>query len=344
MLLRRLFLAAGLIAFLASTAFLAREAESTGQKMADSASRLIASLDATQKKKAVHSFDSEERFRYFFTPQQTKDRKPNRKGLALADMTDAQRKIAMTLLRTGTSESSYKSATTIISLESILRDLEKGKGPGRNPEWYFFTVFGTPSKTGRWGWRVEGHHLSLNFTIDGGKIVSATPSVYCANPAVVQAGASRGLRALPDTIDRFKDLVKLLSDEQKKTAKQPKLFPEIEENKKKPGVGKPVGITGAKLTAAQKTALQKLIDVYAERMPPEVAAAELAEVKKNGLDTVHFAYGGSEAETGKPYSYRVQGPTFVIEFLNEQADSARNPANHIHSAWRNIKGDFGLAE
>ncbi len=78
-------------------------------------------------------------------------------------------------------------------------------------------------------------------------------------------------------------------------------------------------------------------------MPPEVAKAELGAVKEAGIEKVHFAFHRDDDKPGKPYTYRVQGPTFVIEFLNVQEDSAKNPANHIHSSWRNIKGDFGLA-
>ena len=338
----RLFVAAILLTSLAGTAFLAREAETPGQKMTDAAGKFLSALDAQQAKKAGFDFDDKERFRWFFTPQQ-KAKKSTRFGLPFEEMTDDQKKLAHALLKAGTSETGYKNVTTIISLESILADFEKGSGPVRNPQWYFFTVFGKPTKTGKWGWRVEGHHLSLNFTVEAGKIVSATPFFLGSNPAEVKAGKSKGLRPLPASIDRFRDLLKLLADDQKDIAKQPKLFPEIEEQVKTPGVGKPVGLTAAKMTAPQKAALKKLIDGYADRMPTAVANHERAQVEAAGFGTVHFAYAGSEAVAGKPYSYRVQGPTFVIEFVNEQADAGKNAANHIHSAWRNIKGDFGLA-
>ena len=342
MFLSRLLVATLVVGSVAGTAFLAREVETPGQKMTDAASKFLGGLDAGQAKKAAFDFDDKERFRWFFTPQQ-KAKKSTRFGLPLADMTDDQKKLAHTLLKAGTSETGYKNVTTIISLESILADFEKGRGPVRDPQWYFFTVFGKPTKTGKWGWRVEGHHLSLNFTVDAGKIVSATPFFLGSNPAEVKAGESKGLRPLPESIDHFRALVKLLSDDQKGIAKQPKLFPEIEEAVKTPGVGKPVGLTAAKMTAAQKAALKKLIDGYADRMPTAVADYERAQLKEAGFDEIHFAYAGSEAVAGKPYSYRVQGPTFVIEFVNEQADAGKNAANHIHSSWRNIKGDFGLS-
>ena len=93
-------------------------------------------------------------------------------------MSADQKKAALALVRSGTSEQGNVAAVTIMSLEAILRDQEKGGAMVRNPEWYFFTIFGTPSKTGQWGWRVEGHHLSLNFTVDKSKVLAATPA-FC---------------------------------------------------------------------------------------------------------------------------------------------------------------------
>jgi hypothetical protein len=95
------------------------------------------------------------------------------------------------------------------------------------------------------------------------------------------------------------------------------------------------------MTKDQKATLYKLVQSYTERLKPDVAALEWKQVKEGGFDNVHFAFTGSP-EAGKGYTYRVQGPTFVIEFLNMQNDSAGNAANHIHSCWRRIKGDFGL--
>ena len=162
--------------------------------MTGAAERFLASLDAKQKTKAAYDFDDKERTNWYFTPQQ-KDRKATRKGLPLEDMSEKQKELAVDLLKAGTSEGGFKEATTIMSLESILAKLEAKKGQMvRDPQWYFFTLFGTPSKTGKWGWRVEGHHLSLNFTIDGGKVVSATPAFMGANPAEVKSGEKKGLR------------------------------------------------------------------------------------------------------------------------------------------------------
>jgi hypothetical protein len=326
---------------LAGTAFLAREAEGPGLRMASSAEQLLTSLKPDQKARAVFDFDSDERTRWFFTPQQS-ERKPTRKGLPLEDMTGEQKKLALELVRTGTSETGYQKAITIMSLESILADLEKKGAMVRNPDWYFFTLFGKPSKTGKWGWRVEGHHLSLNFTVEGGKLISGTPAFFGANPADVKGGARKGLRTLAEAEDHARTLIGLLDDEQRKVAHRGKAFPEIEEKVKKPGVGEAVGLAGAKMTDKQKAVLLDLIKGYAGRLTDAALARQVSAVARGGIDKVTFAYGPGDGTPGKPYTYRIQSPDFVIEFVNEQPDSAKNPANHIHSAWRNMKGDFGL--
>src|SRR5262249_39212773 len=156
------------------------------------------------------------------------------------------------------------------------------------------------------------------------------------------AGEKKGQMVLPEAEQRAKDLFIALDDDQKKVALQKEPFSEIEEGAKLPTkVGNPVGLAAARMTDKQRELLQKLIQGYADRLPPAVAAAELSRVKEAGLDKVHFAYQGG-LEKGDKHTYRVQGPTFVIEFLNIQADSANNPANHIHSGWRSLKNDFGL--
>jgi hypothetical protein len=329
-----------MIAGLAGVAYVRQANEPAGSKMVNAGEKLVASLTADQKAKAIFAFDDKERINWHFVPLQD-NKKPLRKGLPLEQMTAEQKAVAKELLAAGTSPGGFAKATTIMSLESILHELEKRGNLVRNPEWYYFTLFGTPSKTGKWGWRVEGHHLSLNFTVDGGKISAATPAFFGANPATVMQGPRKGTRTLPRADDLAKELFLALNADQKKIAYQEKEFPEIDAQNRAPQVGAPKGLPAAKMTESQRGILLKLLQAYASRMPDEVAHAEMSEVHRAGLDQIHFAYNGG-VEQGKKHTYRVQGPTFVIEFLNVQPDSARNPANHIHSVWRNTRGDFGL--
>ena len=339
---KKLLLGGVILAALLSVAVLAQKSQPPAERAAQAAQAFLAALKPEQKSRAAFSFDDPERLRWWFTPQQ-KAGKYTRKGLPLEDMTPEQQSLALALLQASTSEAGSKTAKAIISLEDVLKELEKGKGPVRNTGWYFVSVFGTPSKTGKWGWRLEGHHLSLHFTFDGGRILSATPNVYAANPAEILAGKRKGERPLGDTIDLYRELLQSLDKEQLAQAKQPKLFPEIRENEPKPSVGAPVGLPARALNEKQQAALWKLIEAYAARLPRDFADSEINRIREAGFDQVHFAFGGSDAsERGQPYSYRIHGPTFLIEFLNEQPDAAGNRANHIHSAWRTIGGDFGL--
>jgi hypothetical protein len=253
-------------------------------------------------------------------------------------MTPAQRALAFGLLHTGLGAGGYLKATTIMSLEQILRDLERGKGPVRDPELYFLTVFGRPSDRGRWGWRVEGHHLSLNFTLNDGKIVSATPAFFGANPAEVRQGPREGLRALAEVEDRALRLVQALTDEQRKTAVVSETAPkEIRAaNTPQPPTDEAPGIAYDQLTEEQRPMLKALVESYAADMPTDVGRAWLDEIREAGTGSVRFSWTGP-ADRSQPHAYRVQGPTFLIEFNNTQ-----NNANHIHSVWRSLLGDFGV--
>jgi Protein of unknown function (DUF3500) len=340
----KLILALLALTTVATIAYVAQEGQGSGSNMVSAAQEFVGSLTADQKKQATFDFDDKERFNWHFIPlQDGKTRKSTRKGLPLEEMNADQKKAALALVKAGTSESGNMAVTTIMSLESILLEQEGPKSAMvRNPGWYFFTVFGTPSKTGKWGWRVEGHHLSMNFTMEGTQVVSATPCFFGANPAEVKSGANKGKRILPEAEDYARDLFKSLDDDQKKTAYMDKHFGEPGALMKSPKVGDPVGLAGANMKGKQKEMLAKLVKSYTDRMPKDVAAQEFKQVKDGGFDKVFFAFTGSAEGAGKGYTYRVHGPTFLVEFLNVQADSGKNPANHIHSCWRHLKGDFGL--
>ena len=347
--LRSLALFAVVAAGFAAVTLVGQPAGPTGTRMADTAKKFLATLNAEQKQKAAFPFDDKHRLAWFFTPQQDKDKKYTRVGVRLEEMTPEQKTAALELLKSGLSQKGFEQATTIMSLEGILADLEGPKGAMvRNTGWYFVTLFGDPSNTGAWGWRFEGHHMSVNYTLDKGEVVTATPLMFGANPAEVKDGGRKGLRTLPDIEDHARALIRSLTPDQDKTAKQPapegyeKKW-EIKENNPHADVGPPIGLTANTLSDDQKKTLTSLLQVYADRMPEDLATAEMKKVRATPPEKLFFAYTGSP-EPGKPYTYRIQGPAFVVEFLNIQADGAKNPANHIHSAWRRLPADFGLKE
>ncbi len=305
--------------------------DSTGSYMTESASRLLVSLDDQQKAQATFGFDDPERFNWHFIPRP-------RKGLPLKAMTPAQRALAFGLLQTGLGASGYLKATTIMSLEAILRDLEQGKGPVRDPELYYVTIFGTPASTGKWGWRVEGHHLSLNFTLENGEIISASPTFFGSNPGEVRQGPRKGLRTLADLEDRALRFVQALDESQKKVAVINEKAPgEIRApNTPQPPTAEAEGIAYGTLNDDQKAMLRTLVEAYTADMTQEVANAWLEEIRKAGPESIKFAWTGVLDRNG-PHAYRIQGPTFLVEFNNTQ-----NNANHIHAVWRNMLGDFAV--
>lgn len=319
------------------------EPKTSAGRMQLAADKFLGTLSPELKKKATFDFSDPHRTKWFFTPQQDKEKKFTRKGARLEEMTGDQKAAAVALLKTGLSAKGFETATTIMGLESLLADLEGTKGAmTRNTGWYFVSVFGEPGD-GKWGWRFEGHHLSVNYTLDKGEVTSATPLLLASNPAVVKDGDKKGLRPLPAIEDNARALIKSLAADQDKVAKQAKEFGEIKEGQPKADVGEPKGISADKLTAEQRATLAKLLAAYIERMPDDLAAAEAKRAKDTAPEKLFFAYSGSTTP-GEPYTYRVYAPEFVVEFLNVQADSAKNPANHIHSAWRRLPSDFALSE
>ncbi len=341
-------LAATVVIFTAVALVGQSEPKTSGGKMQFAADKFLGSLSPELKTKAAFGFNDKHRLAWFFTPQQDKEKKYTRKGARLEEMTAEQKTAAMALLKTGLSVRGYEQATSIEGMESLLAELEGPKGAmTRNTGWYFVSVFGEPSRTGKWGWRFEGHHLSVNYTLDKGEVISATPLLFGANPADVKAGDRKGLRILPEIEDQARALIKSLSPEQDKIAKQPtpKNYNELEIKEGRPdaAVGNPVGITADKLMAAQRETLAKLLQAYIDRMPEDLAMAEQKRVKDTPREKLFFEYTGSPVP-GEPYTYRVYAPEFVVEFLNVQADSAKNAANHIHSAWRRLPIDLGVSE
>jgi hypothetical protein len=215
--------------------------------------------------------------------------------------------------------------------------MENGTGPVRDPDRYFFSVFGEPSDTGTWGYRVEGHHVSQNFTIVNGK-VQVAPSFFGANPAEVREGPRKGLRVLGREEDLGRAFIQSLTPEQKKIAIVSADAPgEILTGpaRKAALTGQPSGIAASKLTAKQRELLQNLLDEYCNNVPEEVAQMREEQIKK-AAGNLYVAWAGGE-QVGQPHYYRIQSPAFLIEY-----DDTQNNANHIHTVWRDLEGDFGL--
>lgn len=318
-----------------------RNAGDPGESMTVAAQAFLNSLTAEQLKTAVYDFTSDQRTGWHFIP------KDSRKGMQVKHMDDQQRQAARKLLAACLSEAGFQKATTIMELEGLLRAIEQGRGAIRDPERYYYTVFGKPENDGKWGLSIEGHHLSLNFVVENNELIAVSPSFFAANPATVQtdihAKIKKGTRVLAREEELGFQLVNSLGAEQLKVAKFADKAPaEIRAaGEPQPPQEKPIGIPASQLQPEQLTILKDLVMAYSGNFPPAIEKQKLAEIEKAGWDQVKFAWGGA-TEPGIGHYYRIEGSTFLIEFVNTQPDAEGNPANHIHCVWRNPQGDFAI--
>jgi len=218
----------------------------------------------------------------------------------------------------------------------------------RDPRKYYFSVFGTPGLTGTWGWRLEGHHISLNFSIKDGQVVASTPEFFGANPGLIDAGPGRSVRVLGAEEDLARQILKACSPEQLKVTWIDKKAPgdlrgggpafgaPQDRMATQPEKTPPAGLAAKDMTDDQRKLLAQVMSEYLKNMPPDVEKTRRAEVNAAGLDKIYFAWWGDQ-ERNQPHYYRIQGPTFVIEYNNTQ-----NEANHVHSMWRQLAGDFNI--
>lgn len=290
------------------------------------ANRFLRSLDDSQRAQSTIAFADEERYNFHYIPRE-------RKGIPYKNMTPAQRKLSHSLLATGLSHHGTGRALDIMYLDQVLFEIE-GRAV-RDPDAYYVTLFGEPSAATEWGWRVEGHHLSLNFTLRDGGVVSSFPLFMGANPANVLAGAQKGMRVLAEEESYGRALLHSFPEREPIIIDAEAPNDIVTAARRRVDIGAPAGMAAGTMNADQKKALEKLIALYARRLRPELADAEVRRIFAAGLDNVYFAWAGG-VEEGEPHYYRIHGPTFLIEY-----DNTQNDANHIHTVWRDPSGDWG---
>jgi hypothetical protein len=292
-------------------------------------------LDATQRAAAVFPFDTNERVVWAYTPG-------TREGLALRDMSPEQRQAATAILGAALSERTAGEVASVIALETVLGAIEREGGRGgwtrRDPELYWFAIFGEPDARAPWSWRVGGHHVAVHVTLADGQVIGSTPSFLGANPAVVPTGPQAGFRALTgeETLART-FLAGLTTDERRVAIVDDRAPADIlTENAARADVRSvPVGIPYRDLAATARADFERLIRYYVDRVPPDVALAEWERIVTTGLDDIAFAWAGPE-EPGQGHYYAIRGPRFLVEY-----DNTQNGANHIHAVWRDLDNDWG---
>lgn len=307
--------------------------KNSAQSSLEATKAFLATLNSEQLATVSYPYDSEERSTWYYIPKE-------RNGLWLKSMDENQRKAAINLLKSTLSEQGKDKAIAIMQLEIILKEIENviPESDRRNPLKYYFTIFGTPSITSTWGWRIEGHHLSLNFTSQNNKVVSGTPLFMGTNPAIVPSGKQKGYQILKDEEILGLDFFTSLSDEQKKKAifsEDP--LPEIASTnlaKTKPLEFK--GILFSELNDEQQKKLMKIVALYVKNYPLGFADEFMRKIEKAGLNKLRFSWSGEQKNTGKGNYYCIQNDVLLIEYDNTQTN-----ANHVHTVVRDLTNDFG---
>ena len=302
---------------------------SPGEEIAEAANRFLATLESDQRDRATYDLSADERLNWNFVPTA-------RNGLPLKDMTLEQRTAAHRLLQATVSSQGYHKANAIIELERILGILE-GRPERRDPEQYFVTIFGAPSATEPWGWRFEGHHLSLNFASPSNDLLVTGPAFMGANPATVPSGPKAGMRPLGPEEDLARALVRSLDAAQRGRAVLSSEAPRdiITGSDREVALQGFEGLPAADLSDAQRELLMRVIGEYVGNMEAESAQGWLTRIADTDPATLHFAWAGG-LEPGEGHYYRIHAPSFLIEY-----DNTQNDVNHVHSVWRDLENDFG---
>jgi hypothetical protein len=302
-------------------------------QMAAAAQAFLLTLSADQIVRTSFNAADDEVLRWHFIPPEMFPRA----GIALRDLTPPQLDAARALLKAGLSQRGYQTAVDIMALEGVLRELEQEGRFARDPEAYYITIFGSPVSRGTWAWRFEGHHLSLHYAIVDGRATVSTPSFLGASPAQLPDGLRRGQRALAPPEDAAFALIHSLTPTQLQVAVlSDSAPPDILTGVQVPAPQlNPAGLQAVQMTPAQKELLRELIEAHSGIMNPEVAAARWGKINAAGFDAIFFAWAGAR-QRGTPHYYRIQGPSFLIEY-----DNTQNQGNHVHTVWRDFADDFG---
>lgn len=296
------------------------------QRIADAANRFLVILDDGQRRKAMIAFESPNRLDWHYIPR-------SRSGLALGEMRPNQADAARALFATVLNQRGLDLLDGVRLLEGVLREQQ---GSFRDPARYYVSVFGTPGRF-PWGWRFEGHHLSLNVALPAPGYVAVTPFFTGAHPATVRDGPHRGFRLLGASEDIARRIMAGLNDQQRQTATiANRSFGEIVASpQREQDLGNPRGLLLGEMTGAQRTLVEALMDRFLGTLASDLLAQQKQRVLEQGLVTFRFAWAGS-LTPGEAHYFRVHGPVTLIEH-----DNTQNGANHVHAVWRDLAADFG---
>jgi hypothetical protein len=310
-------------------------AASTGTASVEAAARaFLASLSPGQRDRASFPFGSAERTRWHWTVPATVPRN----GLPLGAIAPSQRRLALVLLRASSSAAGYRKALDIMALQGVLQRMSTGSDDPFDPDLYFVSLFGRPGARA-WGWRLEGHHLSRHFTVVDGRLV-AEPFFLGAWPTRADSAfrsVARGYRTMPREEDAAREIVLLLDGRLRRRVvfSSESLTDHVTQNAPRVSPIDRVGVLTADLPSAAQRRVLEIVRTYLANHPGAMAREAMARIERAGIERTRFGWAGS-TRPGVPHYYRLQGPTFLLEF-----DNSRNSGTHIHSVWRDFARDFG---
>ncbi|MBC7609451.1 MAG: DUF3500 domain-containing protein [Polaromonas sp.] len=299
--------------------------------MRNAATALGAATPAADQPRLLFAFDDTLRADWHYTPR-------TRAGIALKDMSPAQRAAARALLEAPLSAAGLATVQDVMALEAVLRDLEAGS-PLRIPGNYAMAIYGTPVANAAWGWRIEGHHLSLHFTLDRDQVVSTLPQFIGANPALVPKAVAGGPKAQTRPLGAPEDAARALlasfdAAQRAQAVLSAQTYGDIvSRNAKRASPREKGGLAYADMNADQRQALLAMVGQFAAQVKPALAATRMERVRASAPEALTFAWVGS-AQKGQGHYFRVQGEKFLIEYDN-------SGGNHVHSIWRDFDGDWG---
>jgi uncharacterized protein DUF3500 len=256
-----------------------------------------------------------------------------RTGLTFDDLDRPQRKAVHTMLASILSPHAYAQAVAIMALEDVL-DAAEHHRRGRHHTDYWIVIFGDPATADPWGWRFEGHHLSLNITTVDDRL-STTPCFFGAHPATVCYRDTPILQPLNQEEQLARTLLAQLNPANRQLAVVSDTAPEDIHTRTAARIDatlEPRGVPLSRLDSSSAQLLRDLIALYLNRFRPDLAIPELLDLPP---DDIYFAWEGSPTP-GDGHYYRIHAGNLLIEY-----DNTANQANHVHSVLRRPDTDFG---
>ena len=310
-------------------------------EMRQSAVAFLDGLSPELRKQAMFTLEDKERRAWSNLPSTSF----KREGVSFKEMSPEQRTLAHQLLQSTLSSQGYLKTTGIMHLDEILKSLAEKRRPNNTPmfghDLYWIGIFGDPAKDDSWGWQLDGHHLALNITVVGDE-VSVRPAFMGSDPARLPEGTYSGWMVQNAEDEKGKRLFASLNEKQRAKAIIDNVAPRdvITGPTRGDQLKTPTGLPASELSAGQRRLLMSLIDEYVHNYEHNIAHIQMDRILKSGLDKIHFAWAGTVE--GKPYYYRIHGPTVIIEFDNHFPPGRNSgPVNHIHTVFREPGNDYG---